>query len=195
MKNTEEFHFKPAPLPFVLSPRGEATGRPLQGSRGGGLCALAAALAGLCAALAGWQGGLRRLRRLRARGRFDRVQRFAKPRVFGSLDFVHKGSSLVFQLLRKQNGQNGSKPNELTKKHSQTQSLQSSSFLTASQALGRGDRLTLWQQQEIFKCTNKNLFSFVCLFFFKAGDCSGHSQVYSSTGTCSFLEEQFFTGF
>lgn len=46
MKNTEEFHFKPALLPFVLSPRGEATGRTLQGSRGGGLCALVVALAG-----------------------------------------------------------------------------------------------------------------------------------------------------
>lgn len=31
MKNTEEFHFKPALLPFVLSPRGETTGRILQG--------------------------------------------------------------------------------------------------------------------------------------------------------------------
>lgn len=90
----------------------------------------------LCTALSGWQGWLRLLRWLRACGRFDRVQGFAKPRVFGSLDFIHKGSSLVLQLLRKQNSQNWSKTNQLTKKHPQTQSLQSSTFLATSQALG-----------------------------------------------------------
>lgn len=46
MKNTEEFHFKPALLPFVLSPRGETTGRILQGFSCGVLCALVPALAG-----------------------------------------------------------------------------------------------------------------------------------------------------
>lgn len=55
----------------------------------------------LCALLGGL-GGLWWLQRLRARGRFDRVQGFAKPRVFCSLDFIHKGSSLMFKFLIKE---------------------------------------------------------------------------------------------
>lgn len=52
----------------------------------------------LCAALGGWW---RQLGGLGPSSSFDRVQGFAKPRVFGSLDFTHKCSSLVLQLLRK----------------------------------------------------------------------------------------------
>lgn len=54
----------------------------------------------LCALL-GWLGGWRWLQWLGACGGFDRVQGFAKPRVFCSLDFIHKGSSLVFKFLIK----------------------------------------------------------------------------------------------
>lgn len=46
MKNIEEFHFKPALLPFVLYPRGETTGRILQGFSCVVLCALVSGLAG-----------------------------------------------------------------------------------------------------------------------------------------------------
>lgn len=106
MKNTEEFHFKPALLPFVLSPRGETTGRILQGSVVLFFVLLIGVCQELCTALFGWQGRLRLLQWLCACRRFDRVQSFAKPRVFGSLDFIHKGSSLVLQLLQKQNSQN-----------------------------------------------------------------------------------------
>lgn len=64
------------------------------------LCSCALGRLELCALL-GWLGGGRWLQWLGARGRFDRVQGFAKPRVFCSLDFIHKRSSLMFQFLIK----------------------------------------------------------------------------------------------
>lgn len=75
----------------------------LQGSRASAaLVVVRAAGAQLCAALLGWLAGRRWLQRLRACGRFDGVQGFAKPRVFCSLDFIHKGSSLMFKFLIKE---------------------------------------------------------------------------------------------
>ena len=111
MRNTEEFHFKPALLPLVLAPRGEAPGRVPLGSAAVVFVLWQRVWPGLCAAFLGWHGRLSLRRQLRACRRFDRVQGFAKPRVFGSLDFIHKGSSLVLQLLRKQKSQKLSKPN------------------------------------------------------------------------------------
>lgn len=56
MKNTEEFHFKPARLPFVLYPRRETTGRLPQGFSCVVLCALVLGLAGtMCCPL--WVAG------------------------------------------------------------------------------------------------------------------------------------------
>lgn len=107
MKNTEEFHFKPALLPHCPLPRRRDQWKNPPRFQGCLFLVLwCRPRLELCAALSGGRGRLRLRRCLCARGRFDRVQRFAKPRVFGSLDFVHKGSSLVLQLLRKQNSQN-----------------------------------------------------------------------------------------